>query len=211
VIYRRTSKLDTGKIQLILWRRASSRRTSIMTLEEYLRDHQTRYADFAATVRSILDAALRDPQLARPQHKQHRAKSETSLRRKLEERGLLQSATIEAEIKDLAGCRLVFYTNTDAERFLQSRIIADNFEIDQDNTRIHYPVGDDVPTARLYRARHYIFSLKPDRIALPEYSRFAGMRCGIQIQTTLNHAWSETGHDILYKRPVAPGFGAPRP
>jgi ppGpp synthetase/RelA/SpoT-type nucleotidyltranferase len=179
-----------------------------MTLEEYLRDHQTRYADFAATVRSILDAALRDrPQLARPQHKQHRAKSETSLRRKLEERGLLQSATIETEIKDLAGCRLVFYTNTDAERFLQSRIIVDNFEIDQDNTRIHYPVGDDVPPARLYRARHYIVSLKPDRVALPEYSRFAGMRCEIQIQTTLNHAWSETGHDILYKRPVAPGFG----
>jgi len=50
--------------------------------------------------------------------------------------------------------------------------------------------------------------LKPDRLALPEYSRFTGMRCEIQIQTTLNHAWSETGHDILYKRPAAPGFGA---
>jgi hypothetical protein len=108
----------------------------------------------------------------------------------------------------LAGCRLVFYTNVDADRFLQSRIIFDNFEIDQDNTRIHYPVGEDVPPAKLYRARHYVVSLKPDRLALPEYSRFAGMRCEIQIQTTLNHAWSETGHDILYKRPVAPGFGA---
>ncbi len=180
-----------------------------MTLEEYLRDQRARYEDFAATVRSILDAALRArPDLARPQHKQDRAKSEASLRRKLEERGLLASTTIEAEIKDLAGCRLVFYTNTDADRFLQSRIIFDNFEIDQDNTRIHFPVGEDVPPARLYRARHYVVSLKPDRLALPEYNRFVGMRCEIQIQTTLNHAWSETGHDILYKRPAAPGFGA---
>lgn len=118
-----------------------------MTLEEYLRDQRARarYEDFAATVRSILDAALRArPDLARPQHKQDRAKSEASLRRKLEERGLLASTTIEAEIKDLAGCRLVFYTNTDANRFLQSRIIFDNFKIDQDNTRIHYLVGEDV-------------------------------------------------------------------
>jgi ppGpp synthetase/RelA/SpoT-type nucleotidyltranferase len=180
-----------------------------MTLEEYLRDGRARYEDFAATVRSILDAALRArPDLARPQHKQDRAKSETSLRCKLEERDLLASTAIETEIKDLAGCRLVFYTNADADRFLQSRVIFDNFEIDQDNTRIHYPVGEDVPPAKLYRARHYVVSLKTDRLALPEYSRFVGMRCEIQIQTTLNHAWSETGHDILYKRPVAPGFGA---
>jgi ppGpp synthetase/RelA/SpoT-type nucleotidyltranferase len=180
-----------------------------MTLEEYLRDHRARYAEFATTVRSILDAALRArADLARPQHKQDRAKDEASLRRKLEERGRLASTTIETEIKDLAGCRLVFYTNTDADRFLQSRIILDNFEIDQDNTRIHYPVGEDVPPAKLYRARHYVVSLKPDRLALAEYSRFASMRCEIQIQTTLNHAWSETGHDILYKRPFAPGFGA---
>lgn len=32
-----------------------------MTFEEYLRDQHTLYADFAATVRSILDAALRAP------------------------------------------------------------------------------------------------------------------------------------------------------
>ncbi len=180
-----------------------------MTFEEYLRDHRDRYADFAATVRGILDAALRArPDLAKPQHKQARAKSEDSLRRKLEERGLIASEAIENEIKDLAGCRLVFYTSTDVERFLQSRIIFDNFDIDQDHSRIHYPVGDDVPPAKLYRARHYVVSLKPERLALPEYSRFAGTRCEIQIQTTLNHAWSETGHDILYKRHVAPGFGA---
>lgn len=34
------------------------------------------------------------------------------------------------------------------------------------------------------------------------------MRCEIQIQTILNHAWAETEHDILYKRPGAQGFGS---
>ena len=34
------------------------------------------------------------------------------------------------------------------------------------------------------------------------------MRCEIQLQTILNHAWAETSHDILYKSPLAPGFGS---
>jgi hypothetical protein len=33
------------------------------------------------------------------------------------------------------------------------------------------------------------------------------MRCEIQIQTILNHAWAETSHDILYKPQVGNGFG----
>ena len=179
-----------------------------MTFEEYARAHQAEYAEFAKTVVGLVDAALKTrPDVPRPQQLQDRPKGEMSLRRKLERQQLLASTTIEAQVKDLAGCRLIFYTNADVDRFLQSRIIFDNFEIDQDNTRVHYPVGDNVPAERLYNAIHYVVSLKPERLALPEYSRFAGMRCEIQIQTTLNHAWSETGHDILYKRPVSPGFG----
>jgi len=38
--------------------------------------------------------------------------------------------------------------------------------------------------------------------------KFAGLRCEIQIQTILNHAWSETSHDIVYKGQAAPGFGS---
>ncbi|MBK8359245.1 MAG: hypothetical protein IPL15_09780 [Comamonadaceae bacterium] len=29
----------------------------------------------------------------------------------------------------------------------------------------------------------------------------------VQVQTILNHAWSEMEHDILYKRPRLDGFG----
>ena len=64
--------------------------------------------------------------------------------------------------------------------------------------------------ARLYRARHYVVSLKHDRLALPRYSRFAGMRCEIQIQTTLNHAWSETGPRHPLQAARRAGLPAPR-
>jgi hypothetical protein len=50
------------------------------------------------------------------------------------------------DIKDLAGCRLIFYSNSDVSRFQQSGIITDNFDVDWDRTKIHYPMpGDSDP------------------------------------------------------------------
>ncbi|TMC17102.1 MAG: hypothetical protein E6J34_19090, partial [Chloroflexi bacterium] len=37
--------------------------------------------------------------------------------------------------------------------------------------------------------------------------KFKGMRCEIQIQTILNHAWSETQHDMVYHAADNQGFG----
>ena len=179
-----------------------------MTLDEYLQQQET-YAQFAATMIRIIEASLRlRPDVARPLTSQSRAKDTASLQAKLSERGLLASDTIEAEIKDLAGGRLVFYTNSDADRFLQSRIVFDNFVVDWDNTKIHHAVGAEPKVEELYRARHYILSMKPERLILPEYARLAGMRAELQIQTLLNHAWSETAHDIVYKNSLPAGFGA---
>ena len=142
-----------------------------------------------------------------PLTSQSRAKDPASLESKLRQRGLLDADRIETEIKDLAGCRLIFYTNSDADRFLQSRIVFDNFVVDWDNTKIHHAVGAESKVEELYRARHYIISMKPERLALPEYARFAGMRAELQIQTLLNHAWSETAQDIVYKNFLPAGFG----
>jgi ppGpp synthetase/RelA/SpoT-type nucleotidyltranferase len=179
-----------------------------MTLDEYLRQQAT-YAEFAATVVRIIEAGLTThPDVVRPLTSQSRAKDAASLRAKLTQRGLLDADNIETEIKDFAGCRLIFYTNSDADRFLQSRIVFDNFVVDWDNTKIHHAVGAEPKVEELYRARHYIISMKPERLALPEYARFAGMRAELQIQTLLNHAWSETAHDIIYKNFLPAGLGA---
>lgn len=141
----------------------------------------------------------------RPQSIQCRAKGAAHLKPKLEARGLLTSQTIEDHIRDLAGARLIFYTNTDVDRFLQSRLIPENFEVHWEATRVHHPTEENA--RQRYQAIHYTVSLNAQRAALPEYAMFKGMRCEIQIQTILSHAWAETAHDILYKPPAIAGFG----
>jgi ppGpp synthetase/RelA/SpoT-type nucleotidyltranferase len=157
--------------------------------DEYIREGHRAYEGFARTVAEILRAAIDDSgKDFRVQLITSRAKSDTSLRRKLTERGLLQSRSIETELKDLAGCRLVFYTNTDVDRFLNSRLIFENFKVDFDSSKIHHAVGTDRPAEELYFAIHYLVSLTDERLALAEYRKYKGMRCEVQIQTILNHA-----------------------
>jgi ppGpp synthetase/RelA/SpoT-type nucleotidyltranferase len=159
-------------------------------------------------VASILQAALAVyPGAFRLQQVQHRAKNPESLKKKLEDRKLESTSTLEAGIKDLAGCRLIFYTNSDVSRFLQTGIIQDNFDVDWDRTKIHYPVPGRSQPDNLFISHNYVAKLKANRTCLPEYARFADLACEVQIQTTLNHAWSEMEHDILYKRPQLEGFG----
>src|SRR5262249_21173579 len=76
---------------------------------------------------------------------------------------------------------------------------------ERDATRIHHPTAENAE--RRYRAIHYTVRLKEDRANLPEYSKFKWLRCEIQIHTILNHAWSETSHDIAYKNKPRDAFG----
>jgi ppGpp synthetase/RelA/SpoT-type nucleotidyltranferase len=102
-----------------------------MDFETYARSKFADYAALAETVAAILRAAIDSyPEPFRLQQIQQRSKSPDSLRKKLENRGILATASLEDDIKDLAGCRLIFYTNSDVTRFLQSGIIQDNFDVD---------------------------------------------------------------------------------
>ncbi|MET3524142.1 poly-gamma-glutamate hydrolase family protein [Mesorhizobium abyssinicae] len=177
-----------------------------MNLDEYEKTYLPTYDEFARTVRFILENALRaDKNLPRPQSVQCRAKDVESLRRRLAGANKLDTQTLEVDRRDLAGARLIFYTNNDVDRFLASSLIRDNFEIEEDSTKIHHPIPEN-EEAR-YRAVHYTIRLREDRTRLPEYVKFAGLRCEIQVQTILNHAWSETSHDILYKDKLGNGYG----
>jgi hypothetical protein len=42
--------------------------------------------------------------------------------------------------------------------------------------------------------------LSPDRLILPEYSPYKGLKIEIQIRTILQHAWAQIGHDETYKQ-----------
>ena len=177
-----------------------------MNIDDYENKLFVIYEAFAETIRFILKKALASAgELPRPQSVQHRAKGIGSLRSRLIEAGNLDSQTLEQDRRDLAGVRVIFYTNSDVDRFLASALIRDNFEIEEDSTRIHHPTAEN--EGAKYRGIHYTVRLRQNRIRLPEYARFAGMRCEIQVQTILNHAWSETSHDILYKNKLSDGYG----
>src|SRR6266446_2343449 len=151
-----------------------------MNFDEYEKRYQTQYGEFAGILRDILEKAIHGGDgIPRPQSIQCRAKEASDLKPKLEARGLLGSSSIEDEIKDLAGVRLIFYTNTDVERFLNSRLISENFEVDWDQTRIHHPTEENAK--QRYQAVHYTVSLSEARTALAEYAKFKGLRCEIQI------------------------------
>ncbi|MGJ0425283.1 hypothetical protein [Methylocystis sp.] len=177
-----------------------------MNFDEYERYYIDLYENFAATIRFILGKALEAaPSMPQPQAVQSRAKTPGRLKARLEEAGKLDTQTLEQDRKDLAGARIIFYTNNDVEKFLGSRIVFENFEVELDATKVHTPTNEN-ERAR-YRAIHYVVRLTDERLKLPEYTKFAGLRCEIQIQTILNHAWSETSHDILYKDEQRDSFG----
>lgn len=66
-----------------------------MNFKRYAQTEQALYAEFAATVKLILEKSIAGTGAPRPQSIQCRAKSADSLRPKLEARELLQSDSIE--------------------------------------------------------------------------------------------------------------------
>lgn len=176
-----------------------------MTFDEYEREGRAAYEALTTTIASILTAAIGAEEGYRLQQVKARAKHPTSLHKKLVQREISATEKLENDIKDLAGCRVIFYTNGDVTRFVNSGIIDQNFEVLE--VKLHHPQRVTEDAAELYISNHYLVRLRPERIALPEYARFVGMRCEIQIQTILNHAWAEMAHDTIYKVPVLGDFG----
>jgi len=174
-----------------------------MTLEEYEQTGKALYANFADAVKSIFDAELKANGSVRVQVIQMRAKASSEVRKKLED----AIDDIETKVKDLAGVRIVVYSNSDIDRLVQSGIIPDNFEIEWDRTKFHYPHAGDGTDQSQFIGRNYVLRLKESRAELPEYKRFAGLQCEVQVQTILDHAWSETAHDTIYKSPKLDGVG----
>ena len=176
-----------------------------MNFAQYEREGQGAYATFASTVAAILRAAIRAEGGYRLQQVKERAKDPISLLKKLRDRGIADTSELERDIKDLAGCRVVFYTNGDITRFINSGVVHQNFEVL--DVKLHHPRREGEDASDLYISNHYLVQIAPNRIQLPEYASFAGMRCEIQLQTILNHAWAEMAHDTIYKGPDLEAFG----
>jgi ppGpp synthetase/RelA/SpoT-type nucleotidyltranferase len=177
-----------------------------MNFDEYERKRRPDFKAFAEAIAVILEAAIKADPAYRLQQIQRREKSPTSLKAKLAKFNASDSDKIEDVVKDLAACRVIFYTNADVKRFLSSDILRSNFIIDWDRTKVHHPVPGTESEGRFFISDNIVVRLNEQRASAPEYARFRSMLCEIQVQTTLNHAWSEMEHDV-YKIKPAVGFG----
>ncbi|MDE0206118.1 MAG: RelA/SpoT domain-containing protein [Candidatus Tectomicrobia bacterium] len=178
-----------------------------MNLEEYNLSGHDRYQRLAETIAQLLDRAINDEGGFRLQQIQHRAKAVESVALHLEQSGQVGTNEVETHRKDLAGCRIVFYTNNDVNRFANSGLLRELFDIDWERSKFHQPGPSQESATELFQSYNYVLKLKADRTALREYREFEGLYCEVQVQTTLNHAWAEMAHDTIYKRPDMRGFG----
>jgi len=108
--------------------------------------------------------------------------------------GLPQYLDPLKQITDLAGIRIITFFPKDVETV--SQVLRNEFEILEESDKGESLVQDE----RFgYQSIHYLVCLKPNRTALPEYSRFRDRVAEIQLRTVLQHAWAEIEHDIQYK------------
>lgn len=100
-----------------------------------------------------------------------------------------------SEIRDMAGVRIITYTDSDAEKV--SAIISKTFDIHSED------INDKARELGIdkmgYRSIHCMGTLGKERLNLPENRVFKDMAFEIQIRTILQHAWAEFEHDRNYK------------
>lgn len=154
-------------------------------LNEY-RDKYELYADFAEKTASILEQVLKEAGY-KYQPVSHRAKKPSSADARFVEKKCRELGNL----KDLAGCRVIFYLESDIETFI--RKVYETFG--EDNVVDH----ENKISTDGYNAIHLVIQLGQDRLVHPEYKRFEGLKCEIQVTTVLHHAWSEMEHDLIYK------------
>jgi len=101
----------------------------------------------------------------------------------------------ENQIHDLAGIRIITYVENDVERI--SQLIKTSFNIDKKNS---VDKKKELGTDKFgYQSVHFVAQLKKDRLLLPEYKKFKGLKFEIQLRTLLQHTWAEISHDRNYK------------
>ena len=96
---------------------------------------------------------------------------------------------------------------TDVQRFISSGIINDIFKVNFDDYTVHHPKDKIQSSNDFYMADHFIVELSNELSSRPEYAKFKGFRCEIQVCTILNHAYAAMNHKI-YKKPEVAGFAS---
>lgn len=161
------------------------------------------YKDFAFSVKRIIEEIIKKEDIGKYiQIVTAREKDPESLTKKLLNKmfddnpqniAYLEKKEIEnfADIKDLAGVRIILYFNGDVLKKLRMALQEEFSYSAKDERRHNDSAGQE--------SIHSIIEFSDERLRLSEYAKFKGLRCEIQIVTALQHAWSELEHDVVYK------------
>lgn len=156
-------------------------------LDEY-RNRRSQYENFCVAVHRVLDTFLRER--GYKYQIEFRTKTLEKLKEKLVRKDAQgrRYASLE-EIEDLAGLRIVFYSEREKGRFLDEirNAISESIRIEEKTKRSGY------------NATHLIISFGPTRLTLSEYKQFEGLKSEVQATSILHHAWAEIEHDVIYK------------
>src|SRR3989344_3741071 len=146
------------------------------------------YEEFRAAVYKLIDSLLKDSNY------KYQIVSRTKTPERLREKLLRKSAEGVRykslnEIEDLAGIRVLFYSEGDVERFVKElrKEIGNNIQI------------EDKKQKSGYEAVHIVMSFGPERLKLSEYKHFDDLKSEIQVTSILRHTWAEIEHDFIYK------------
>ncbi len=99
------------------------------------------------------------------------------------------------QITDLAGVRIITYFPSDMDKIVP--LIEKEFKVDPKHS-VDKRFSSD-PAIFGYASVHLVAQFIPERLKLPEYALFKGMKCEIQVRTILQHAWAEIEHDLGFK------------
>ncbi|KKP67189.1 MAG: hypothetical protein UR66_C0005G0035 [Candidatus Moranbacteria bacterium GW2011_GWE1_35_17] len=146
------------------------------------------YEEFCLAVYKLLDSMLMDEEYKYQIF--YRIKDLDKLEEKIirkEKEGMVYNKL--EDLEDLAGLRILFYLESDKDKFVEKLLAKLTGEVIIKNHK----------KSSGYEATHIITSFDKKRISLSEYSKFEGLKCEIQLTSILHHAWSEIEHDMIYK------------
>lgn len=146
------------------------------------------YEEFGTAVHKLVDLFLKES--GYKYQLMYRTKAPERLREKLI-RKAGQGVMYErlGDVEDLVGLRVVFYSESDKDRFVKEikKEIGEAIRIEEKGGKTGY------------KATHLIVAFGPKRLQLSEYKHFEGLKSEVQVTTMLRHSWAEIEHDLIYK------------
>lgn len=166
-------------------------KNKIKKAETWYNNNAKKYEHFAQEVAQIIEKILMTGRIPYQSITQRIKEKESYLNKCKKDKYL---DPVE-EIMDLAGVRIIAYTNNDVKKICA--IIEEQFKIDDNNSENKAEkIGEDKLG---YLSVHYVAELSDERVKLPEYIVYKDFKCEIQVRTLLQHAWAEIEHDKNYK------------